>query len=111
MLDQLLFTQTVYLNLTNHLQSSVTCLWLTKSHTDVTFLVGGERVSAHRVILASQSKYFDCLLFGDMKESGQEEIELHDVANLQAFQLLIEFAYTGHLTIEKGLLQVASLLK
>ena len=99
----------VKLNLCDHLQSSVTCLWESKNHTDVTFLVCGERVSAHRVILASQSEYFDRLLYGEMKESRQDEIKLQDVSSLQAFQLLIEYAYTGCLTIENGVLQVNSI--
>ena len=68
-------------------------------HTDVTFLVGGgqqpvQRVCAHRIILASQSDYFDCLLYGPMKEGRAEEIALQDTP-VEAFRELLRFMYCG----------------
>ena len=69
-------------------------------HTDVTFLVGEEgqeRVSAHRVVLASQSDYFDCLLYGPMKEGHASEITLQDTP-VEAFRELVKFMYSGQIS-------------
>ena len=63
-------------------------------HTDVTFIVEGSPVPAHRVIVASQSEYFDHLLYGRMKESKASTITLEDT-HLEAFRLLLMYMYTG----------------
>ena len=84
----------------------ITELWKTKHHTDVTFLIEGTRIAAHRIILASQSLYFDRLLFGDMREAKEDEIKLSDVESLKAFQLLMQYAYSGCMKIRNGDIQV-----
>ena len=87
----------------NHAKN--TCDNLTKlltsgEHSDVTFIITGDweadhRIPAHRVILASQSEYFDRLLFGEMREAhAGAEIPLPDTP-LEAFQLLLQYAYCG----------------
>ena len=81
-------------------------LWESKRYTDVTFLVQGSRVTAHRIILASQSKYFDRLLFGEMREAREDEIQLSDVESMEAFQLLMQYAYSGCIDIQNGDIQV-----
>ena len=69
-------------------------------HSDVTFIITGDweadhRIPAHRVILASQSEYFDRLLFGEMREAhAGAEIMLPDTP-LEAFKLLLQYAYCG----------------
>ena len=48
----------------------------TSTH-DVTFKTSdGGSVSAHRVIVAASSPVFHAMLYGNMKESNQKEIEL-----------------------------------
>ena len=89
-----------------HVCNGITNLWESKSHTDVTFLVQGSRVTAHRIILASQSKYFDRLLFGEMREAHEDEIQLNDVESVEAFQLLMQYAYSGCVDIQNGDIQV-----
>ena len=70
-------------------------LFETQAHTDVAFLVSGkQRVRAHRVVLASQSGYFECLLFGPMKEGSAAEIQLEETP-AEAFRELLKFAYSG----------------
>jgi len=81
-------------------------------HSDVTFIIteNGEdrRIPAHRAILASQSEYFDRLLFGEMKEGHQDvEIPLQDTP-LEAFQLLMKYTYCGKMKIKDQDLQVWS---
>lgn len=63
-------------------------------HTDVTFLVEGQTVGAHRAILASQSEYFDCLLYGPMMEGQFSEITLKETP-LKAFRELLRCVYSG----------------
>ena len=65
-----------------------------KKYTDVTFLVEGHRISAHRCIVASQSDYFDCLLFGSMKEAQSDEVTLEDTP-VEAFRVLLSYMYSG----------------
>jgi len=81
-------------------------------HSDVTFIITeneeDHRIPAHRAILASQSEYFDRLLFGEMKEAHPDvEIPLQDTP-LEAFQLLMKYTYCGKMKIEDQDLQVSS---
>ena len=89
-----------------HMCSGITDLWESKRHTDVTFLVQGAQVTAHRIILASQSEYFDRLLFGEMREAREDKIQLSDIENVETFQLLMQYAYSGHVDIQNGDIQV-----
>ena len=65
-----------------------------KKYTDVIFVVEGHQVPAHRCVVASQSDYFDCLLFGSMKEARSDEITLEDTP-LEAFHVLLNYMYSG----------------
>ena len=73
-----------------------------KEFTDVVFIVDGERVTAHKLILASQSEYFRAMLYGEMKEASQEDIPLPDIP-LASFKTVLQYAYTGTLEIEDQL--------
>ncbi len=62
--------------------------------------MGDSRVSAHRAILASQSEYFDRLLFGEMREAhAGAEIPLKDTPP-EVFELLLRYAYSGSLEMK-----------
>ena len=65
-----------------------------KKYTDVNFVVDGHQVPAHRCVVAAQSDYFDCLLFGSMKEAHSDEIVLEDTP-LEAFRVLLHYMYSG----------------
>lgn len=63
-------------------------------------IANGKRFQAHRLILASQSEYFDNLLFNEnFRESSEEEIEIKG-ANDLAFENCLRFIYTGILTLD-----------
>ena len=100
------FLFSVNIDQPEHMTSGITSLWKNEQHTDVTFLVQGTRIAAHRIILASQSKYFDRLLYGEMGEAHEDEIQLSDVESLEAFHLLMQYAYSGCLKIQNGDIQV-----
>ncbi|CAN6223460.1 unnamed protein product [Urochloa humidicola] len=60
---------------------------------DVTFLVAGERIAAHRSMLAARSPVFMAELFGGMKEEASTCIEINDM-EVEVFRTLLHFVYT-----------------
>ncbi|XP_028968043.1 BTB/POZ domain-containing protein 9-like [Galendromus occidentalis] len=64
--------------------------------SDVTFIVEGVSLPAHKIILATSCEYFRALLCGEMKESRQSEITLRSVP-LGAFKILMKFIYTAQI--------------
>lgn len=75
---------------------------LRKSHElcDVTILVNGKQIYAHRACLAACSPYFRAMFTGDLSESRQTQVTLHDIDEV-AVEDLIEFAYCGKICIEE----------
>ena len=62
--------------------------------SDVTLVTAdGGRLPAHRVILAAMSSYFSRMLFGQLREAGQQEVILG--VRQQPFSLLLDHLYTG----------------
>ena len=67
---------------------------------DVTFKTSdGGSVSAHRAIVAAGSPVFHAMLYGNMKESNEKEIELPSV-DTETFKALLSFIYTGKIEID-----------
>lgn len=77
-------------------------LWKNKEFTDVVLDVDGEKIPAHKLILATKSPYFRALLYGEMREASQEEVTLPNIP-LTPFKRVLEYAYTGKLEIEEPL--------
>ncbi len=84
--------------------------------SDICFLVEGEKVYAHKAVLAVRSDYFRAMLFnGHMRESsssGDIPVEILDVSH-SVFLQVLEFLYTdtleGPVSLEDGInLMVAS---
>lgn len=65
---------------------------------DVTLLVGDQELPCHRSLLALSSPYFHAMFAGDFAESFSARVELRDVEPAAAEQL-VDFVYTGRLTI------------
>ena len=82
----------------NHLSEDIGALYMSDDYSDVTLVVAGHRFNAHKVILAARSQYFRALLFGGLKESTQQEIELKETT-LPAFKGLLKYIYTGHMSL------------
>merc|ERR1712012_366743 len=80
------------------LSEHIGALYLNDEYSDVTLVVENHRFHAHKVILAARSEYFRALLYGGMKESQLEEIELKDT-HLLAFKELLRYIYRGHMTL------------
>ena len=67
---------------------------------DVTFKTSdGGSVSAHRAIVAAGSPVFHAMLYGNMKESNEKEIELPSV-DTETFKILLSFLYAGKIEVD-----------
>lgn len=67
--------------------------------SDITFLVDGERIHAHRAIVISRSAYFRRMFLGGMREASEcekagAEITMSDT-RAPTFRTVIKFMYTG----------------
>ncbi|XP_037380173.1 kelch-like protein 30 [Talpa occidentalis] len=69
--------------------------------TDVTLLVGGRELPCHRSLLALSSPYFRAMFAGDFAESVAARVELQGVEPGVVAQL-VDFVYTGRLTVTQG---------
>eukprot|EP01116_Phalansterium_solitarium_P022226 TRINITY_DN7261_c1_g1_i1.p1 TRINITY_DN7261_c1_g1~~TRINITY_DN7261_c1_g1_i1.p1 ORF type:complete len:488 (+),score=74.45 TRINITY_DN7261_c1_g1_i1:172-1635(+) len=64
--------------------------------SDVTFVVGGRRISAHRCVLASRCEFFRRMFMGPMREATMREIDIPD-CDFAVFRALLHFVYTAGL--------------
>ena len=67
---------------------------------DVEVLVGdATRVSAHRLVLAATVPYFAGMFTNDLMEAKMDRIHIKEDFDGQAFESVIDFAYTGSIHI------------
>lgn len=64
--------------------------------SDVTFVVGGEKIAAHKIILAARSSVFKAELYGQMKEKRARRVTVEDMQP-DVFRGLLHFIYTDSL--------------
>lgn len=72
---------------------------MNSDYSDVVFLVDGERLPAHRVLMAARSEYFRALLYGGLSES--KETDIHLKVPINAFKALLRYIYSGHLCLSQ----------
>lgn len=90
--------------LQSHSQSILEGLRTLRSNpkfSDVTLIVGGHEFFCHRSILALCSHYFNAMFAGDFIESFSARVEIKEVDPV-IMESLIDFAYTGKVTINQG---------
>uniref|UniRef100_A0A7S2PDR2 BTB domain-containing protein n=1 Tax=Leptocylindrus danicus TaxID=163516 RepID=A0A7S2PDR2_9STRA len=63
-----------------------------ETFSDITLIVGDKPIYAHKIILM-RCPYFSAMLLGEMMESTQSVITLHEV-NFPIFMVLLEYLYT-----------------
>jgi len=64
--------------------------------SDITFLVQGQKIYAHKAILVAQCEHFHAMFSGGrFAESSQTEIEIPQWSHV-AFLAMLEWLYTGH---------------
>ncbi|CAO2207320.1 unnamed protein product [Urochloa humidicola] len=67
-----------------------------KASTDISIIVKGEAIPAHRAILAARSQVFQAKLFGSMAGAASSSIMLQDIEPA-TFKAMLEFMYTDEL--------------
>ncbi|KAJ3707331.1 hypothetical protein LUZ61_011036 [Rhynchospora tenuis] len=67
-----------------------------KEMTDVVFEVGGETITAHRLVLGARSAIFKAQLFGMMAEKDKAIIQIGDIAP-PVFKAMLHFIYSDSL--------------
>lgn len=72
---------------------------------DVVLKIEDQSFSAHKIVLASTIPYFHAMFTHDMVESRQQEIIMHGV-DACALEALINFAYSGKITLDKNNVQI-----
>ncbi|XP_053315508.1 kelch-like protein 30 [Spea bombifrons] len=68
---------------------------------DVTLRVQGREFPCHRAVLALCSQYFHAMFTGEFQESISANVEIKEV-DADMMETLIDFSYTGRLTINQG---------
>ncbi|XP_050427020.1 BTB/POZ domain-containing protein 9-like [Adelges cooleyi] len=86
------------IDITQFSANDISNLYLSDSFSDVFLVVDGERLPAHRSLLASSSKYFKGLLYGGHKETYDSEVKISE-APVTLFKILLEYIYTGRINI------------
>ncbi|CAL5007548.1 unnamed protein product [Urochloa decumbens] len=68
----------------------------TKVGVDVSFSIGSETFTMHRLVLAARSPVFEAELYGPMREAGSESIVIRDMQP-DVFRAFLHFIYTDSL--------------
>lgn len=68
-------------------------------YSDLTFIINGEPVYAHRAILAARSEHFSAMLRSGMRESVEGVIHVSSISK-SAFVKLLEYLYADSVQIE-----------
>ncbi|XP_021342751.1 kelch-like protein 26 isoform X2 [Mizuhopecten yessoensis] len=66
---------------------------------DVKLLVGKEHFRAHRDVLSDASDYFGAMFSHDMKEKGQDTIELKEISP-KGITVMLDYFYHGYITVD-----------
>ncbi|EEC00571.1 conserved hypothetical protein [Ixodes scapularis] len=88
-----------------HTLEAVNLLRLHRELCDVVLLVGNRKIFAHRIVLSACSPYFHAMFTGELAESRQTEVTIRDIDE-HAMELLMDFAYTSHIVVEEGNVQM-----
>ncbi|XP_050426645.1 BTB/POZ domain-containing protein 9-like [Adelges cooleyi] len=83
---------------THFLVSDIGSLYLSESISDVVLVVDGERLPAHRMILASRSDFFRVSFYGNFKENNDLEVTISE-APVTLFKILLKYIYTGRINL------------
>ncbi|KAK5970013.1 BACK domain-containing protein [Trichostrongylus colubriformis] len=71
---------------------------------DVTLVVKGARINAHRLVLAASSKYFEAMFSSGMVESREHDIKMNGI-EARTLDALVNFCYSGEVNIDDNNVQ------
>lgn len=69
-------------------------LFETEKHADICFDVGGEKIRAHKGILATRSEYFNCMFSSEMEECRTNIVKI-DKCEASTFKTTLSLLYSG----------------
>lgn len=72
---------------------------LDKSFCDIIIRIDGKTVQAHRIVLAASIPYFRAMFNSNMMENNSNEVEIKEEISYDAFEKIIDYAYSGNSTI------------
>uniref|UniRef100_A0A182N7R5 BTB domain-containing protein n=1 Tax=Anopheles dirus TaxID=7168 RepID=A0A182N7R5_9DIPT len=81
------------------LSLSLSTLCMSPLNADVTFIVNGDRIPAHRAILAARSESFSVLINNELKTSKDNEIKIE--APVKPFKYLLKYIYSGNMSLKQ----------
>jgi len=76
------------------LQSDLLKLLETSPNADVTFIVQGESIKAHKNFLSVRSQYFQRMFTSDVEENDNDEVKVPDIEP-ETFRGLLHYLYSG----------------
>ena len=85
----------------SHLAEELSNLRIQDTFTDIVLYAGDQSFRCHKVILAVNSPVLKAMLTTDMKESTTQEVKLDNI-NAEVMKTLIDYMYSGTITIPKG---------
>ncbi|XP_043276645.1 BTB and MATH domain-containing protein 43-like [Venturia canescens] len=80
-----------------HILANFKALLNSKSLSDTTLVLGDKKYSAHKTILAAQSKVFERMFETGMKEQKKKDVKVIDT-DAEVFVKFLSYLYTGELT-------------
>lgn len=97
------------------IMKAMNCLRQDKMLSDVCLIVGGEKIPAHRCVLAAGSDYFRSRFLGPFRPETIPNVDLTSVTtNVATVESVINFLYTGLINIDlenlEYILKVSSFL-
>ncbi|XP_065561489.1 actin-binding protein IPP-like [Artemia franciscana] len=79
-------------------------LWKHSSFCDVTVVVEGTYFKTHKLLLAASSSYFHAMFLSDLVEKQLDVINLQSITS-DIFQMLLDFVYTGEISVTRANVQ------
>jgi len=70
-----------------------------KKFSDITFVVQGQRISAHRNILFAKSEFFASMFNSNVSEESALEITIPEI-DVSVFRAILRDIYTGRLDVD-----------
>ncbi|KAJ8301287.1 hypothetical protein KUTeg_020274 [Tegillarca granosa] len=81
-------------------------LWHHKHLCDIVIKCNGEEIQAHKTVLAIHSDYFRAMFTAGFEESSQQQsVVTMNEALPRALKLIIDYMYTGNITVNKESVQ------
>lgn len=75
---------------------------------DFNIKCGNKILPVHKLVLASNSEYFNKLFTGNFSKSNTQEIIFDEIFEPDTLELLIDYMYSKHLNITEHNIQVKS---